>query len=112
MATNSLLAAIKLPYGAFADDLKFAVDIVKNNRKKTRDNIDVVANWAEAHHMPFLIDKSCEMRCGRNQPNNAYTLCKYTMARLWTKIVHLGVIRSSNAHHIVINVNCRCMPKQ
>ena len=98
MATNSLLAAIKLPCGAFADDLKFIVDVVKNTRNTAQDNIDIVANWAEAHHMPISIEKSGVMHCGRNQPNHEYMLCGHPMACM-DKIVDLGVIRSLNSSY-------------
>ena len=57
-----------------------------------------MANWAETHHVPFAIEKSCVVHCGKNQPNHNNTLCGLPMASVG-KIADLGVIRSSNASY-------------
>ena len=109
MATNSFLPQLTYPKdlgyfskvfqlrcGAFANDLK--LDVVKNTRKTTQDIIGVLANWAEAHHEPLSIEKSCVIHCGRNQPNHAYMLCGLPVTSA-EKIADFGVIRSPNASY-------------
>ena len=56
---------VKLPYGAFVDDLKFAGDVIKNIRNITHGNIDVVANWADAYYLLISIEKSCVITAGK-----------------------------------------------
>jgi hypothetical protein len=98
IATNSLLAAINLPCGAFADDIKFAANVIKNTRNTIQDNINIVADWAKEHHMPLSTEKSFVMHCGKSQANHDYTLEGHPM-KCVDSIVDLGVVRSSNSSY-------------
>ena len=99
MLTNSLLYAVKLPIGlglgAFADDLKFAVDVAIYTRPEVQEVINTIADWAGEHHMPLSVQKSVVMHCGNNQPNHTYTLNGQPMAQV-NSIRDLGVIRCAN----------------
>ena len=98
MLTNSLLHLIKLPLGGFADDLKFAADVVIYSQPEVQQEIDKLATWASAHLMPISSEKSVAMHCGKRQPKHVYTLNGKPMATVDTT-VDLGIVKTSDAKY-------------
>ena len=66
MLTDSLLRALSLSRVAFADDLKFAADVISHTQQEIQAEINKASNWADQHHMPLSVVKSAVVHCGKN----------------------------------------------
>ena len=96
MLTNSLLKALSLHRVAFADNLKFAADVISHTQQEIQAEINKVSNWANQHHMPLFVEKSVVVHCGKNQPNFKYTLNNRPIPVV-NSITKLGVVRSTSS---------------
>ena len=96
MLTDSLLRALSLPRVAFADDLKFAADVISHTQQEIQAEINKVSNWADQHHMPLSVEKNAVVHCGNNQPNFKYTLNNRSIPVV-NSVTDLGVVRSTSS---------------
>ena len=95
---DSLLRRIQLPAVAFADDLKFIVDVIRHTAASVQEDVNKVANWANEHHTPQFIEKCSILHCGNHQPLNVYHLYNIPMT-VMDSFVDLGVERSSTVDY-------------
>jgi hypothetical protein len=96
MLTNSLLNVIKLPLGAYADDIKFIADVGVLSGQEVQVEVDKVVTWSKQHNMPLSVDKCGVLHYGNNQPNHSYHLNGHVMPTV-TSFRDLGVVRSNTA---------------
>ena len=92
---DSLLRRIRLPVGAFADDVKFMADVVTYSRAEVQVAIDTLCDWSDENDMQLSIEKCAVLHCGRHQPNFEYRI-RGALIPCVDSVVDLGLLRSSS----------------
>ena len=69
---NTLQSCVKIPTLAFASDFKFVADIKKYSSAEIQADVNVVAQYTEERHMPFLLEKCAKIHCGNQQTVENY----------------------------------------
>jgi hypothetical protein len=95
---DPLLKLIKLPKQAFADDLKFVCDVTQHSEDFIQSEIDTFVEWADEHHAPISMEKSCVLHCGRQECLNIYRI-RGTVIESVDTVTDLGVVRSSDGSY-------------
>ena len=101
---DSLLRRIQLPAVAFADDLKFIVDVIHHIAASVQEDVNIVADWANEHHTPLSVEKCSIMHCDSHQPLNVYHLYNIPMT-VMVSFVDLRVERSSTVDYSLHDQN-------
>ena len=57
---------------AFADDLKFIVNMARNHPDFTQANINCVFDWSVSRGIPLCLDKCVVLHCGKLNPHHLY----------------------------------------
>ena len=80
---------------AFADDLKFIVNLARNHLDFTQANINWIFDWSVSRGMPLCLDKCIVLHCGKSHPHHCYQYGNSFLPAA-TSFRDLGVIRSSD----------------
>ena len=92
---DSLLMSIVCPSFAFADDLKFTELAVSALQSSIQSDLDRVAVWSVAFHMPLSLEKCAVLYCCSNNPHRDY-YCNRQLLSSILQIKDLGVLCSSD----------------
>ena len=77
-----LLRKINLPSEAFANNLKFIIDVAINPRDAVQKEVNVLSDWATLHGMPLSVEKCTVLHCGPHQPNHTYYINSVAITRI------------------------------
>ena len=64
---NLLLKKIRFSRKAFADDLKFIVNVIENNQEEIKQEVSSIVQWANKLQASLSVDKSSILHCGRQR---------------------------------------------
>ena len=80
---------------AFADYLKFIVNLTRHHPDFIQANIDWVFDWSVPRGMPLCLDKCIALLCGKSNPHHHYQ-CGNGFFPAVTLLRDLGVIQSND----------------
>ena len=93
---DSLLAKFKLPAIAYADDIKFVIDLASSSREEIDKDISVVWDWSVRMCMPLSLEKNTVCHLGSSNPLYVYK-CGPGPIPVVDSFSDLGVMRSSDS---------------
>ena len=92
---DSLISQIDIPATAYADDLKFAVNLARHKPEAAQANVDKVYSWSVRMGMPLSLSKSMVIHYGLNNPHYRYR-CGEVNLPASNSFADLGIGRSSD----------------
>jgi hypothetical protein len=90
---DSLLSELDITSSAYADDLKFIVNLSRISQKLVQDNIDKVHRWSASRGMPLSVEKCLVLHCGSSNPRYDYQ-CGSSNLPVVESLTDLGITRS------------------
>ena len=81
---------------AFADDLKFIVNLARNQPDFTEANVNCVFDWSVSRGMPLCLDKCVVLHCGKSSHHHRYQYGNSFLHAATSFRDFLDVIRSSD----------------